>query len=184
MNNGFIVPPVHIRDNLQLEPNQYHLIRQGAISRPGRDACPDTEMAMDPGMVTEKIRGIATKEPAFGLPALWITEDKKERAQIAGYTVVDCTTVMATHISEIIKTTPSRTARPPGSPGSLLDNLPEDQPKLVEELVPKLISLSALVKRVLQNLLAENVSIRDLRTILETLADYGPRNQDTDILTE
>ncbi|HIP82990.1 MAG TPA: flagellar biosynthesis protein FlhA, partial [Desulfocapsa sulfexigens] len=101
-NNGFIVPPVHIKDNLQLTPNQYTLSLKG-VEVASAEMLPDHFMAMDPGMVTEKIKGIPTEEPAFGLPAIWITEEKKERAQIAGYTVVDCTTVMATHISEIIK---------------------------------------------------------------------------------
>ncbi len=133
-------------------------------------------------MVTERMQGIATTEPAFGLPALWITSDKKDRAQIAGYTVVDCTTVMATHISEIIKQYSHELIGRQEVQG-LLDNLANTYPKLVEELVPGVLSLGTIM-RVVQNLLKEGVSIRDLRTILETMADWAPTTQDTDILTE
>jgi flagellar biosynthesis protein FlhA len=181
INNGFIVPPVHIRDNLQLSPNQYTFSLKG-VRVAEAEMLPGHFMAMDPGMVTEKIRGITTKEPAFGLPALWITEDKKERAQIAGYTVVDCTTVMATHISEVIKQYAHELIGRQEVQG-LLDNLAKSYPKLVEELVPSVLSLGTIM-RVLQNLLKEGVSIRDLRTILETMADWAQVTRDTDILTE
>ena len=139
-------------------------------------------MAMDPGMVTETIQGIPTMEPAFGLPAVWITSDKKDRAQIAGYTVVDGTTVMATHVSEIIKQY-SHELIGRQEVQNLLDNLARSYPKLVEELVPTVLSLGTIM-RVLQNLLKEGVSIRDLRTILETMADWATTTQDSDILTE
>ncbi len=181
MNNGFIVPPVHIKDNLQLNPNQYTLALKG-IQIAKAEMLPGHYMAMDPGMVTETIKGIATTEPAFGLPAIWITEDKKERAQIAGYTVVDCTTVMATHISEIIKQHGHELIGRQ-EVQNLLDNLAKTYPKLVEELVPGILSLGTIM-RILQNLLAEGVSIRDLRTILETMADWGPVTRDPDVLTE
>jgi flagellar biosynthesis protein FlhA len=181
MNNGFIVPPVHIKDNLQLNPNQYTLALKG-IKIAEAEMLPGHYMAMDPGMVTETIRGIATTEPAFGLPAIWITEDKKERAQIAGYTVVDCTTVMATHISEIIKQHGHELIGRQ-EVQNLLDNLAKTYPKLVEELVPGVLALGTIM-RILQNLLAEGVSIRDLRTILETMADWAPVTRDPDILTE
>ena len=181
LNNGFIVPPVHIRDNLQLTPNQYRFSLKG-VTVAESEILPGHFMAMDPGMVTEQISGIATVEPAFGLPALWITSDKKDRAQIAGYTVVDCTTVMATHISEVIKQYGHELIGRQEVQG-LLDNLGKSYPKLVEELVPNILSLGSIM-RVLQNLLKESVSIRDLRTILETMADYAPSTQDTDILTE
>ncbi len=181
MNNGFIVPPVHIKDNLQLSPNQYTFSLKG-VKVAGSDILPGHFMAMDPGMVTETMKGVATTEPAFGLPALWITSDKKDRAQIAGYTVVDCTTVMATHISEIIKQYSHELIGRQEVQG-LLDNLANSYPKLVEELVPGVLSLGTIM-RVLQNLLKEGVSIRDLRTILETMADWAPKTQDTDILTE
>jgi flagellar biosynthesis protein FlhA len=143
---------------------------------------PGYYMAMDPGTVTETIKGIPTMEPAFGLPAIWITADKRERAQIAGYTVVDCTTVIATHISELIKKHAHELLGRQETQ-NLLDNLSRTYPKMVEELVPNLLNIS-LVMRVLQNLLREKVSIRDLRTIIETMADYVPSTQDTDVLTE
>jgi flagellar biosynthesis protein FlhA len=181
LNNGFIVPPVHIKDNLQLSPNQYTFSLKG-IKVAGSDILPGHFMAMDPGMVTERMQGIATTEPAFGLPAIWITSDKKDRAQIAGYTVVDCTTVMATHISEIIKQYSHELIGRQEVQG-LLDNLANTYPKLVEELIPGILSLGTIM-RVVQNLLKEGVSIRDLRTILETMADWAPTTQDTDILTE
>lgn len=181
MNTGFIVPPVHIKDNLQLSPNQYTFSLKG-VKIAEAEMLPGHFMAMDPGMITETIQGIATTEPAFGLPAIWITEDKKDRAQIAGYTVVDCTTVMATHISEIIKQHGSELIGRQEVQG-LLDNLAKNYPKLVEDLVPTTVSLGT-VMRILQNLLKESVSIRDLRTILETIADWAPVTQDTDVLTE
>ena len=181
INNGFIVPPIHIKDNLQLNPNQYTLALKG-VQVAEAEILPGHFMAMDPGIVTEKIPGITTVEPAFGLPAIWISEDKKERAQIAGYTVVDCTTVMTTHITEIIKKH-SHELIGRQEVQNLLDNLLKSYPKLVEELVPAVLSLGTIM-RVLQNLLKEGVSIRDLRTILETMADWAPVTQDTDILTE
>ncbi len=181
LNNGFIVPPVHIRDNLQLSPNQYTFSLKG-VKIAEAEMLPGHFMAMDPGMVTETIQGIATTEPAFNLPAIWITEDKKDRAQIAGYTVVDCTTVMTTHLSEIIKQHAHELIGRQEVQG-LLDNLGKTYPKLVEDLVPAILSLGT-VMRVLQNLLKESISIRDLRTILETLADWATSTQDTDILTE
>ncbi len=181
MNNGFIVPPVHIKDNLQLSPNQYSFSLKG-VEVATSEMLPGHFMAMDPGMVTEKIKGVPTEEPAFGLPAIWITEDKKERAQIAGYTVVDCTTVMATHISEIIKQH-SHELIGRQEVQNLLDNLRKTYPKLVEDLVPDIVSLGTIM-RVLQNLLGEGVSIRDLRSILESMADWAPVTKDTDILTE
>jgi flagellar biosynthesis protein FlhA len=121
-------------------------------------------------------------EPAFGLPAIWITEDRKEKAQIAGYTVVDCTTVVATHLTEMIKKHAHELIGRQ-EVQNLLDNMLKTYPKLVEELVPTVLSLGTIM-RVLQNLLKEGVSIRDLRTILETMADWAPATQDTDILTE
>ncbi|MDJ0622687.1 MAG: flagellar biosynthesis protein FlhA [Desulfocapsaceae bacterium] len=180
-NNGFIVPPIHIKDNLQLNPNQYTFALKGIMVAES-EVLPDHYMAMDPGIVTERIPGIDTVEPAFGLPAIWITEDRKEKAQIAGYTVVDCTTVVATHLTEIIKKHAHELIGRQ-EVQNLLDNLLKTYPKLVEELVPTVLSLGTIM-RVLQNLLKEGVSIRDLRTILETMADWAPATQDTDILTE
>ncbi len=181
LHSGFIVPPVHIKDNLQLSPNQYTFSLKGVIVATA-EMLPGHYMAMDPGMVTETMQGVATTEPAFGLPAIWITEDKKDRAQLAGYTVVDCTTVMATHISEVIKQHAHELIGRQEVQG-LLDNLGNQYPKLVEELVPTVLSLGTIM-RVLHNLLKEGVSIRDLRTILETMADWAPMTQDPNILTE
>lgn len=181
LDSGFIVPPVHIKDNLQLKPNEYSFMFKG-VRVAGAEMLPGHYMAMNPGMATEVIKGVATEEPAFGLPATWISEDKKERAQIAGYTVVDCTTVMATHISEIIKRY-AHELLGRQEVQNLLDNLKKSYPKLVEDLIPDQLSLG-LIMRVLQNLLREDVSIRDLRTILETLADYAPSVADPDLLIE
>jgi flagellar biosynthesis protein FlhA len=181
LNHGFIIPPIHIKDNLQLSPNQYVISLKG-VKVAEAEILPGHFMAMDPGIVTETIKGIPTKEPAFGLDALWVTEDKRERAQMAGYTVVDCTTVMATHISEIIRRHAHELIGRQ-EVQNLLDNLAKSSPKLVEETVPQMVSLSTLM-RVLQNLLRESVSIRDLRTILETLGDWAHATQDPEILTE
>ena len=178
---GFIMPPIHIKDNLQLKPNEYRLLLKGAPVA-SAEMTPGHYMAMDAGNLTEKIKGIAAVEPAFGLPAIWISEDKKERAQMAGYTVVDCITVMATHISEVVKGHAHELLGRQEAQ-NLLDNVTRSYPKLVEELMPNLMSLGGVLK-VLQNLLREGVSIRDLRTILETLADSAPHVQDLDLLTE
>jgi len=181
LEKGFLVPPIHIKDNLELRPNEYSILLKGVRLASG-EILPNHYLAMNPGLATETLRGVSTVEPAFGLPATWITEDKKEGAQIAGYTVVDCTTVMATHISEIIKRHAHELLGRQEAQ-NLLDNIGKSYPKLVEELVPNLLSLGAIM-RVLQNLLREDVSIRDLRTILETLADRAPAIQDADQLTE
>jgi len=178
---GFIVPPVHIKDNLQLSPNQYAFSLKG-VRVAESEIMPGHYMAMDPGMVTEQIKGIATTEPAFGLPAIWITEDKKERAQIAGYTVVDAATVIATHINEMIKQH-AHELLGRQEVQQLLENLGRTYPKLVEDLVPGVLALGTIM-RVLQRLLKEGIPIRDLRTILETMADWAPMTRDPEILTE
>lgn len=180
-SHGLIIPPIHIKDNLQLNPNQYALHLKG-VRIATAEIMPGHYMAMDPGTASEKIDGKETTEPAFGLPALWIAEDKKERAQIAGYTVVDCTTIMATHLSELIKRH-AHELLGRQEVQNLLDTTAKSYPKLVEELVPNLMSVGG-VMRVLQNLLREDVSIRDMRTILETLADHAPKTQDEELLTE
>jgi len=181
LDMGFIVPPVHIKDNLQLKPNEYAIVLKG-VKIGGGELLPGHYLAMNPGTATETIKGIETIEPAFKLPAIWIPEDKKERAQISGYTVVDTTTVVATHLSELIKQHGHELLGRQETQ-NLLDNLAGEYPKLVEELVPNLLSLGVAM-RVLQNLLREGVSVRDLRTILETLADWAPVVQDPDQLTE
>lgn len=178
---GVIIPPVHIRDNLQLGPNQYVLFLKG-VRIAGGEIQPNNYLALEPGSVSEKVEGTETTEPAFGLPALWISEEMKERALIAGYTVVDCNTTIATHLSEVIKRHLHELLGRQ-EVQNLLDNTAKSYPKLVEELVPNLMSLG-VVMRVLKNLLREEVSIRDMRTIMETLADNAAAAKETDILTE
>jgi flagellar biosynthesis protein FlhA len=178
---GFIMPPIHIKDNLQLKPNEYRLLLKG-VPIAAAEMTPGHYLAIDTGNTTEKIKGVSAVEPTFGLPAVWISEEKKERAQMAGYTVVDCNTVMATHFSEMVKNHAHELLGRQEAQ-NLLDNLSRSYPKLVEELIPNIMSLGGVLK-VLQNLLRENVSIRDLRSILETLADFAPHVHDPDLLTE
>jgi flagellar biosynthesis protein FlhA len=178
---GFIMPPIHIKDNLQLKPNEYRLLLKG-VPIAAAEMTPGHYLAINSGNATEKMKGVSAVEPAFGLPAVWISEEKKERAQMAGYTVVDCNTIMATHFSEMVKKHAHELLGRQEAQ-NLLDNISRTYPKLVEELIPNLMSLGGVLK-VLQNLLRENVSIRDLRSILETLADFAPHVHDTDLLTE
>ncbi len=178
---GFIVPPLHIRDNLQLKPNEYAILIKGVEVAKG-SIMMGRFMAMNPGTVKREIEGIETKEPTFGLPAKWITSAMKQEATNAGYTVVDPTTVTTTHIKETIKRHAHELVGRQ-EVQSLLDKLKETNPKVIEELIPNLLSLGK-VQKVLQNMLKEQLSIRDLRTILESLADYAPSVQDPDILTE
>ncbi len=178
---GIIVPPIRIRDNIQLEANEYTVKIQGAVVARGT-AEADRFLAMDSGMVTEPIDGIETTEPAFGLPAVWITEANREYAERLGYTVVDAETVVATHLTEVIKTRSHELLTREEVRG-LLDKVREHSPNLVQEVVPDLLNI-ADVQKVLQNLLRERVSIRNLPAILEVLGDVGRRTKDTDILTE
>jgi flagellar biosynthesis protein FlhA len=178
---GFIIPPVHIKDNLQLKPNEYGILLKG-VRVGGGEVLPGHLLAMNPGTATETLKGVATTEPAFGLPATWISEDKKDRAMMSGHTVVDCTTVVATHLSEVIKQH-SHELIGRQEAQNLLDSVARTYPKLVEEIVPNLLPLGG-VMRVLQNLLREQVSIRDIRSILETVADFAPTTRDPDLLTE
>lgn len=178
---GIVVPSIHIRDNLQLAPGEYRLMIKGNKVG-GGTLRPEALLAMDPGNVSERIDGIATKEPAFGLDALWISPNRKEDAEIAGYTVVDLPTVMATHLTEIIRGHAHELlGRQEAS--TLVENFKRSHPKVVEELIPDQLSLGSVV-RVLQGLLKEQVSIRDLLTIFETLADEAPRTKDIEVLTE
>jgi flagellar biosynthesis protein FlhA len=178
---GIIVPSIHIRDNLQLAPGEYRLLIKG--NKVGGGVLrPECMLAMDPGNVTDRIEGIPTKEPAFGLDAMWISPARKEEAEIAGYTVVDLPTVMATHLTEIIRTHAHELLGRQES-SSLIENFKKTHPKVVEELIPDLLPLGTVV-RVLQSLLREQVSIRDLLTIFETLADEAPKTKDADQLTE
>ena len=178
---GIIVPPVHIQDNMQLKPGQYSILLKGNEVA-GGDLMTNYHLAMDPGAADEEIDGIPTKEPTYGLPALWIKDSVKESALAAGYTVVDLATVMTTHLSEIVKRH-SFEFIGRQEVQQLMDNLKESHPKVVEELIPNLLPLGGVVK-VLQNLLREQVPIRDLLAILETLADWAPVTKDLDLLTE
>jgi flagellar biosynthesis protein FlhA len=177
---GFVVPPIHIHDNLQLRPYEYNLLIRGA--KVGGSELTGQYLAMDSGAVTAKMSGTTTKEPVFGLPAVWIRNEERDLAQVNGYTVVDSTTVVATHISEIIKRY-SHELVGRQEMQQLLDNVAVTAPKVVEELVPGLLNLGTVL-RVVKSLLKEGVSIRDMRTILESLADYASLTKDPDVLTE
>ncbi len=178
---GIIVPPIHIRDNLNLSPAQYRLMIKG-VETAGAELMVNHYLAMDPGGVAQKIEGIETIEPAFNLPALWIPMSREEEAKFSGYTVVDNSTVIATHLTEIIRSN-AHNLLSRQDVQHLLDNLSKSSPKVVEELVPGLLSVGA-VQKVLQNLLRERISVRDLLTIVETLADFAPAGKDPDLLTE
>lgn len=178
---GIIMPSLHIRDNLELRPNEYGICIKGNEVARG-ELMMDHVLAIDPGDVKSPIEGIRTKDPAFGLPALWLAGEKKSDAQFAGYTVVDLPSVLTTHLSEVVRQHGYEFLGRQ-EVQRLLDNLSKSSPKVVEELVPGLMSLGA-VQKILQNLVREQVSIRDLLTILETLADYAPMTKDTDLLTE
>lgn len=177
---GFLVPPVHIRDNLELDPNAYNITLMGVGSGTGELKHGD-ELAINPGQVFGPIKGIETKDPAFGLDAVWIKPDQKDEAHSLGYTVVDAATVVATHISQLLTNNASLLLGHE-EVQNLLDMLAKSHPRLVEGLVPDILPLTTVVK-VLQNLLNEGVAIRDMRSIVQTLVEYGPRSQDPDVLT-
>ncbi len=178
---GTIVPIIRLRDNIQLNPNQY-IIKIKGIQVSEGEILFDHYMAMNPGFVEEEISGIPTFEPSFHLPAIWITEGQRERAESLGYTVVDPPSIIATHLTEVIRVHISELLTRQDVQ-NLTTNLKENHPVLVDELVPKVLSLGD-IQKVLQNLLKEGVSIRDLHTIYETLADHAASTRDTDILTE
>jgi len=178
---GAIVPIIRLRDNIQLSPNQYIIKIKGVEISKG-EILFDHYMAMNPGYVEEEIDGIETVEPAFGLPALWISESQREKAEILGYTVVDPPSIIATHLTEIIKSHIHELLSRQDVQ-TLIDNVKETHPALIDELVPKTLGIGE-IQKVLANLLKESVSIRDLVTIFETLADYGTITRDTDLLTE
>jgi flagellar biosynthesis protein FlhA len=177
---GFLPPAVHIRDNLELRPNGYRITLKGAEIGSG-EAYPNMFLAINPGSVSGTLPGTPTKDPAFGLPAVWVDAAVREQAQVMGYTVVDAGTVVATHMSHLIHT---HAAELLGRQElqQLLDHLGKLAPKLTEDLIPKLLSL-ATVQKVLQNLLDEGMHIRDMRTILETLAEHAVHTQDATVLT-
>lgn len=178
---GTVVPIIRLRDNIQLNPNQY-IIKMKGIQVSEGEILFDHYMAMNPGYVEEEITGIPTFEPSFHLPAIWITEGQRERAESLGYTVVDPPSIIATHLTEIIRQYIAELLTRQDVQ-NLTNNLKESNPSLVEELIPKQLGLGE-IQKVLQNLLREGISIRDLLTILETLADYASTTRDTDILTE
>ena len=177
---GFLIPAVHIRDNLDLEPNTYRVTLMG-VNTGQSELRHDNELAINPGQVFGNLKGIATKDPAFGLDAVWIPRNQREHAQTLGYTVVDAATVVATHLSQIL-TNNAASLLGHEEVQNLLDMLAKTSPKLAEALVPDTLPLRSVVK-VLQNLLHEGVPIRDMRTIAQTLVDTGARSQDIDVLT-
>jgi len=178
---GIIVPPVRIRDNMQLEPNQYSIKLRGVEI--ARDICmPGQFLAINSGAVREQVNGIETKEPAFGLPAVWITENERARAEKNNYTVVPASSVVATHLTDLIKRHAAELLTR-DEVKKLLDTIKEKCPAVVEEVVGPILKLGD-VQKVLQNLLRERVPIRDLQTILETLGDWAGRTKDLEILTE
>jgi len=181
MEMGIIVPPVRILDNLQLEPNTYRIKLKGVeISR--YEILADHYLAMDSGVTTKEISGIKTREPAFGTEAIWISESQREEAEMSNYTVVDPPSVMATHLTELIKSH-SYELLGRQEVKELIDGTENDYPAVVDELLPELMSLGE-IQKVLQNLLWEGIPIKNLVTILETLADYAPKTKDIQILTE
>lgn len=178
---GTVVPIIRLRDNIQLNPNQY-IIKIKGIQVCEGEILFDHYMAMNPGYVEEEITGIPTFEPSFHLPAIWITEGQRERAESLGYTVVDPPSIIATHLTEVVRSHIAELLTRQDTQ-NLINNLKENNPTLVEELVPKLMGVGD-IQKVLQNLLEEGISIRDLLTIFETLADHAATTHDPDILTE
>jgi flagellar biosynthesis protein FlhA len=181
MEMGIVVPPLRIRDNLELKPGDYQVLLKGVSVAQG-SLMAGHLLAMDPGNISERVKGIPTKEPAFGLDALWISASDKDQANYAGYTVVDLSTVIATHLTEVIR---QNCAELLGRQElqTLLDGLKQAAPKVVEDVVPNLVTVGVLLK-VLKNLLKEGVSIRDLRTILESIGEVAPQSKDPSFLTE
>jgi flagellar biosynthesis protein FlhA len=177
---GFLVSPVHIRDNLELKPNAYRILLKGVEVGQG-EAFAGQFLAINPGRVAGTLNGTATKDPAFGLPATWIDGSQREQAQAYGYTVVDASTVVATHLNHLILT---HAAELLGRQEvqALIDHLAKEMPKLIDDLVPKVVQLGTLQK-ILQNMLEEGVHIRDMRTIIETVAEHAMRTQNADELT-
>lgn len=181
MELGMIIPPVRVRDNIQLEPNHYRIKLKG-MEVAGGQILVRHYLAMQMGMEEGSLKGIKTKDPAFNLPAVWIKEEEREKAEKIGYTVVDASSVFITHLTEVVKSH-AHELLGRQEVRNLLDNLKQDYPAVVEELVPNVLSLGE-IQKVLQNLLREKVSIRDLLTIMETLADWGTQTKNIDVLTE
>ncbi len=181
LDMGVVIPSLHLRDNLQLKPGEYRVVVKGNPVAQA-ELLIDHFLAMDPGDAKHRIEGVETVEPAFNLPAVWIPEAQKEEAMLAGYTVVDPSTVIATHLTEVFRRNLKEFLGRQETQ-ELLDNLAKRAPKAVESLVPAVLSVGG-VQKVLQSLVEENVSIRDLLTIVETLADYATATQDPGQLTE
>ena len=177
---GFLIPAVHIRDNLDLKPNAYRITLMGATVSQA-EVFPDRELAINPGQVFGQLKGTSAKDPVFGLEATWIDAMQRDQAQSLGYTVVDASTVIATHLSQVLQEH-AHELLGHDETQQLLSRLQQSSPKLVEDLVPKVLPLGVVVK-VLQNLLRENVPIRDIRTIVEELAEHAHRSQDPVVLT-
>lgn len=177
---GFLVPAVHIRDNLDLDPNSYQISLMG-VTIGSAEIRHDQELAINPGQVFGTLEGVATKDPAFGLDATWINQSQREQAQTLGYTVVDSATVLATHLSQILTNNASQLLGHE-EVQNLLDMLAKTYPKLVEGFIPETLSLGTVVK-VLQSLMNEGVAVRDMRSIVQTLVEYGPKSQDAEVLT-
>ncbi|MDD1632941.1 MAG: FHIPEP family type III secretion protein, partial [Methylococcaceae bacterium] len=177
---GFLPPAVHIRDNLEISPNSYRITLKGVEIGSG-EVRTGLFLAIDPGNITATLPGVATRDPAFGLPAVWIESELRDQAQALGYTVVDPGTVIATHLNHLV-TQHAAELLGRQETQALLDHLGKSAPKLVEDLVPKMLSLST-VQKVLQNLLIEGVAIRDMRTIIDTLLEDAARVQDPSELT-
>jgi len=181
LDYGFIVPPIHIRDNVRIKSNEYRFMLKGAVIG-SSELKPHHMLAMDPGNVSSPVDGVPTKEPSFGLDALWITDADKERAQFSGYTVVDLPTIITTHLTELVR---ANMAELLGRQDvqHLIDTVQKDAPKVIEELIPSLLTIGQ-VQQVLRLLLKEQISIRDLKTILETLADWAPTVKHPEKLAE
>lgn len=177
---GFLVPAVHIRDNLDLDPNSYQISLMG-VTIGSAEIRHDQELAINPGQVFGTLEGVATKDPAFGLDAIWINQNQREQAQTLGYTVVDSATVLATHLSQILTNNASQLLGHE-EVQNLLDMLAKTYPKLVEGFIPETLTLGTVVK-VLQSLMNEGVAVRDMRSIVQTLVEYGPKSQDAEVLT-
>ena len=181
---GLVMPPVRIRDNMQLQPNDYHIKIRGNTVASGV-VYPGQFLAMDSGLASSPLQGIQTREPAFGLPAVWIDAGQKQRAEALNYTVVDATSVLATHLTEVVKSHAAELLTREET-NNLITQIKEKAPKLVEEVLGKDTPLvkPGELQKVLQNLLQERVPIRDMETIIETLGDWATRTKDTDVLTE
>ena len=178
---GFIVPVVRIVDNMRLRPNEYRIkLREAEVAH--YELLPGHFLAMNPGLVEEEIEGVPTQEPAFGLHALWVSAANRDRAERLGYTIVEPSAVLATHLTEIIMNyAPEILTRQDAQ--TLINHAKTSSPQVVDELLPNVLNLGE-IQKILQNLLRERVSVRNMETILEVLADFGPRTKDTEVLTE